>query len=586
MWSRGARRSVGGVSLVRAFAKGCGPRGVAGRNRLVSYDTRADIPTNKLGRVATFALCGAFSCAALVVGEESRAEESREQEEQGKQGNNSQVLFNWSATQSCLPKRVLRPEDQEEVAAALEKHATDGKKKLRIMGSGLSPNGLAFSDETLLTLENMRRVISVDQKKLQVTVQAGILVGELLEELAEHGLTLQNLASINSQQIGGFTQAGAHGTGSSLPPVEEQVVAMTVVTPGLGTVELSASKSPEWFRLAKVGLGCFGVVTQLTLQCVPAHKLVEKTQVMTRAQIRDGHVERLKQNRHVRYMWLPYTGSAVVVTSNPASPGNDQEKQQQSNEKSLKLETQPLIDLLQSSQPSEYNGVDLSRRGFGELRDMLIAASPHSRQHIEKVNQAELQFWRNSETLKAEPEDSSSVLAFDCGGQQLVLETAFPCGTLDKPNLRDLDFMDALLEAVEENPSIAAPAPIEQRWSCGSSAAMSPAHCAKDPESALFSWVGIIMYLPTAEEKARQRIQASFQDYANLLMDVDKVGGFGVKTHWAKIQIPHTPEEIDALRAKLQSQYPLAEWNKARALFDPTQALSNDLVDTLLSEKF
>ena len=54
-----------------------------------------------------------------------------------------------------------------------------------------------------------------------------------------HGLTLQNYASIKEQTIGGFTQVGAHGTGGKIPPVDEQVVAMKLITPAEGTLELS-----------------------------------------------------------------------------------------------------------------------------------------------------------------------------------------------------------------------------------------------------------------------------------------------------------------------------------------------------------
>lgn len=34
-------------------------------------------------------------------------------------------------------------------------------------------------------------------------------------------------------------QVGAHGTGASIPPMDEQVVALTLVTPGRGTLHLS-----------------------------------------------------------------------------------------------------------------------------------------------------------------------------------------------------------------------------------------------------------------------------------------------------------------------------------------------------------
>ena len=56
-----------------------------------------------------------------------------------------------------------------------------------------------------------------------VTVGSGATVAELLSALSEHGLTLENFSSIQEQQIAGWTQVAAHGTGITLPTVEEQV---------------------------------------------------------------------------------------------------------------------------------------------------------------------------------------------------------------------------------------------------------------------------------------------------------------------------------------------------------------------------
>lgn len=47
-------------------------------------------------------------------------------------------------------------------------------------------------------------------------------------------------------------QVGAHGTGAAIPPVDEQIVAMKLVTPNLGTLELSNQHNPLLFRMAKV----------------------------------------------------------------------------------------------------------------------------------------------------------------------------------------------------------------------------------------------------------------------------------------------------------------------------------------------
>ena len=41
--------------------------------------------------------------------------------------------------------------------------------------------------------------------------------------------------------------------------------------------------------MARVGLGCLGVATELTLQCVPSHTLVEKTFVATAREVQRNH---------------------------------------------------------------------------------------------------------------------------------------------------------------------------------------------------------------------------------------------------------------------------------------------------------
>ena len=58
----------------------------------------------------------------------------------------------------------------------------------------------------MVSLALMDKVLDVDAKKKTVTVQAGIRVAELVDSLREHGLTLQNFASIREQQVGGFIQ--------------------------------------------------------------------------------------------------------------------------------------------------------------------------------------------------------------------------------------------------------------------------------------------------------------------------------------------------------------------------------------------
>lgn len=76
-----------------------------------------------------------------------------------------------------------------------------------------------------ISLRNLN-AIRVNTTQGTVTVGAGATVADLLKVLSSHGLTLENFSSIQEQQLGGWTQVAAHGTGISLATVEEQVGGM------------------------------------------------------------------------------------------------------------------------------------------------------------------------------------------------------------------------------------------------------------------------------------------------------------------------------------------------------------------------
>ena len=58
--------------------------------------------------------------------------------------------------------------------------------------------------------------VRIDAQRQLVVVGAGTTVAKVLKELEKHSLTLENFSSIQEQQVGGWTQMAADGTGSSL----------------------------------------------------------------------------------------------------------------------------------------------------------------------------------------------------------------------------------------------------------------------------------------------------------------------------------------------------------------------------------
>jgi L-galactono-1,4-lactone dehydrogenase len=134
--------------------------------------------------------------------------------------------------------------------------------------------------------------------------------------------------------------------------------------------------------------------------------------------------------------------------------------------------------------------------------------------------------------------------------------------------------MENLLDGIEEN-GIPAHSPIEQRWSASSSSTMSPAH---GPKDGLHCWVGIINYLPSEDPEQRQAITDLFTGrYSDLVRQVGRP--MGLVSHWAKLEQPKSVSKAIDLTLLYQDRFPVMEFNRARAKFDPNNILSNKLLD-------
>jgi L-galactono-1,4-lactone dehydrogenase len=573
-----------------------------------------------LGRTAgrtqlegAFAVESGRSAAALQSEDDEKIQDGTLPSPSDDSATTTTLLLNWSGTHAVhVPNdRYWEPESIEEVEEIV-RHCHLHQQPIRPVGAALSPNALAFHSGGMVSLANLDQIVKVDVDNQLVTVQAGARVSHVVEALRPYDLTLPNLASIAEQQMGGFVSVGAHGTGMAVAPVDHYVTEITLVTPGLGTVTLSEEKDGEIFHLAKVGLGCLGVVVQLTMKCIPAHRLVEHTVVLTRHEAIEQLPTLLSSHKHVRYMWIPYTDAVVVVTNHPEHSGygwnlpkftpssvSEQERLrpltdlllQLSRERASSREsvvgddededgavkeasaaTSSLADF-----PPEHTPESVAGMGFGELRDALLALDPLNVEHVKRVNQAEAEFWRRSQGIQVKPSDE--LLQFDCGGQQWVWEVCFPTGTQQHNDGSDLAFMQKLLEGIEAN-GIPAPAPIEQRWSASSSSLMSPAH--GDPDG-LHCWVGIINYLPSQDERQRREITDMFRDR---YCELTRVVGipFRAASHWAKLERPHSVYQLVDLQLSLADRFPLHKFNQLRQIYDPNNVLASPTVDLLLGK--
>jgi L-gulonolactone oxidase len=218
---------------------------------------------------------------------------------------------NWDRRQRCQPAQFERPAHLEELAAVLDRAHRRGQG-VRVAGSGHSFTALVPTEGTLISLEQMNRVLDVDSASGLVTVEAGITLGQLNRVLDACGLAFENLGDIDSQTIAGATATGTHGTGRLLRNLSSQIHSLELMRADGTAVTLHADNDPDAWLAARVSLGALGVVTKVTLRTVPAFRLLGVERPMPLDEALERLDELSAEHDHVDLYWFPYARDAFV----------------------------------------------------------------------------------------------------------------------------------------------------------------------------------------------------------------------------------------------------------------------------------
>jgi L-gulonolactone oxidase len=223
---------------------------------------------------------------------------------------------NWAGDESCRPTAIERPGSVDEVVAALER-AADADERLRVVGSGHSFSDVACSDGRLMTLERMNRVLDVDREGGRVRVEGGITLNALNAALASHGLAMENLGDVDAQTIAGAVSTATHGTGARLRNISSQVESLELVlADGTTKTVAAADADADPYLAARVGVGSLGVLSALTLRCVPAFTLHGVDAPAPLEETLDRLDEHGERNDHFEFYVFPHTQTALTRTNN------------------------------------------------------------------------------------------------------------------------------------------------------------------------------------------------------------------------------------------------------------------------------
>jgi D-arabinono-1,4-lactone oxidase len=224
----------------------------------------------------------------------------------------SHIHYTWAKTFFSRPELYIKPQSIEEIQKVVTL-ARRCRRRIVTVGSGHSPSDLTCTSSWLVNLDDFNRIIHLSVETGLVTVQAGLRLCDLGVQLEEHGLSLPNMGSIDSQSVAGVIATGTHGSSLLHGLFSECVVALSVTLGNGQTVRCSATNNQSLFRAALVSLGALGIVTEVTLQTEPLFRVAwEQSLVPLNSIIDDWSKGLWTSHEYARVWWLPYLKRGVL----------------------------------------------------------------------------------------------------------------------------------------------------------------------------------------------------------------------------------------------------------------------------------
>ena len=222
---------------------------------------------------------------------------------------------NWAGTETATPARRYWPRSTEEIAGAI-RTATAAGLPVRALGSGHSFTPAAATSGAALDLSGWTGIIGADLASGFVTVRSGTTIRELNAALNLLGLAMPNLGDIDEQTISGAISTGTHGTGAGLGGIATQVAELDLVIADGSVISCSSRQRPDLFAAARVSVGALGVISTITLRCVPAFTLAADERPMPLHEVLARFDEFAAGNDHFEFYWFPYSKNALVKRNN------------------------------------------------------------------------------------------------------------------------------------------------------------------------------------------------------------------------------------------------------------------------------
>ena len=147
------------------------------------------------------------------------------------------------------------------------------------MGKQHSQGGQTLIDNAIeLNMLSFNKILAINKQKKQVTVQSGIVWGDLQKALNPHNLAIKSMQSPNIFTVGGSMSVNAHGDDFRAGSVGNSIVAFHLLLANGKSIYVTPDTQPGLWASVIGGYGLLGVVTDVTLQLTDNNWLLSRYQ--------------------------------------------------------------------------------------------------------------------------------------------------------------------------------------------------------------------------------------------------------------------------------------------------------------------
>lgn len=196
----------------------------------------------------------------------------------------------------------------------VQRAMTSAPGAVRTVGAGHSFSPLLTGAGLVLSLDGYQGLVEVDTVNCRAKVRAGSRLHDLTAQLHDYGLGFRNLGDIDVQSIAGATSTATHGTGKELPCLSAEILGLELVLANGEVVRLHANTDPDLLAAARVAMGLLGVITEVEVQLVPAHKLHRRTWSEPIGDLIDSAPQRWSDHRNFEFFYIPFSGYGLAIT--------------------------------------------------------------------------------------------------------------------------------------------------------------------------------------------------------------------------------------------------------------------------------